>query len=136
MAAETSVVPPELVAGRRGRILVVDDEPMLCTVIERVLGADHDVTAVTSAKEALGKLIAGERFDLILCDLMMPEMTGMDLHARLHDMEPDQAARMVFMTGGAFTENAQAFLARLPNASIEKPFKSAKLRELVSRLLA
>jgi CheY-like chemotaxis protein len=121
---------------RRGRILVVDDEPMLCTVIERTLSADHDVTTVTSAKQALVQISNGERFDLILCDLMMPEMTGMDLHAKLQELVPDQAASMAFMTGGAFTENAQAFLARLPNASIEKPFKGAKLRELVKQLLA
>jgi CheY-like chemotaxis protein len=136
MAAETSIVPPSAAAGRRGRILVIDDEPMLCTVIKTVLGIDHDVTTVTSAKEALGQLGGGERFDLILCDLMMPEMTGMDLHSRLQELAPDQAAKLVFMTGGAFTENAQAFLARLPNESIGKPFKSAQLRELVSRLLA
>jgi CheY-like chemotaxis protein len=136
MAAESRVVPPDVVAGRRARILVIDDEPMLCTVIKTVLGIDHDVTTVTRAKEALGKTAGGERFDLILCDLMMPEMTGMDLHAMLAELAPDQAARMVFMTGGAFTESAQAFLARLPNESIEKPFKSAKLREVIARLLA
>jgi CheY-like chemotaxis protein len=136
MAAETSIVPPGAAAGRRGRILVIDDDPMLCVVIERILGVDHDVTTAASAKEALGKLSGGERFDLILCDLMMPEMTGMDLHARLLELAPDQAAKMVFMTGGAFTDNAQAFLARLPNASIGKPFKGAQLRELVQRLLA
>jgi CheY-like chemotaxis protein len=136
MAAETRAVPPDIAAGRRGCILVIDDESMLCTVIKTVLGIDHEVTTVTSAKEALGRISGGELFDLILCDLMMPEMTGMDLHARLQALAPDQAANMVFMTGGAFTENAQAFLARLPNASIEKPFKSAKLRQLVKQLLA
>lgn len=130
-----SLAMPKTAAGPRGRILVIDDEPMLCTVIDRILGIDHDVTTVTSAKEALGKL-GGERFDLILCDLMMPGMTGMDLHARLQELAPDQTAKLVFMTGGAFTENAQAFLAGLPNESIAKPFKSAKLRELVDRLLA
>jgi CheY-like chemotaxis protein len=119
----------------RGRVLVVDDESALCIVIDRTLSNDHDVTTATSATEALRRLSGGERFDLILCDLMMPGMTGMDLHARLRELAPDQAARMVFMTGGAFTENAQAFLTRQPNPSIEKPFKGAKLRELVSQLL-
>jgi CheY-like chemotaxis protein len=134
-ATEVGVVLPERVAGRRGRILAVDDEPMLCVVIERILRAEHDVTTVTSAKEALGKLDRGEQFDLILCDLMMPEMTGMDLHARLQQSAPDQAAKIIFMTGGAFTENTQTFLAQLTNESIEKPFKAAKLRELVHRFL-
>ena len=126
---------PERVAGRRGRILAVDDEPMLCVVIKKILGANHDVTTVASAKEALGKLSSGERFDRILCDLMMPEMTGMDLHARLQQSAPDQATKIMFMTGGAFTENTQAFLAQLTNVSIEKPFKAAKLREQVQRFL-
>ena len=134
-APEIGAVPPKVVAGRRGRILAVDDEPMLCAVIARILGADHDVTAVTGAKEALGKISSGERYDLILCDLMMPEMTGMDLHARLEQSAPDQAARMVFMTGGAFTENTQAFLAQVANESIEKPFKATGLRELVRLLI-
>jgi CheY-like chemotaxis protein len=136
MPAEINTIPPEIAAARRGRILVIDDEPMLCIVIERVLSIDHDVTTVGSAQEALGRLGNGERFDVILCDLMMPAMTGMDLHDMLQDLVPDQAARMVFMTGGAFTENAQAFLARLPNESIGKPFKGAQLRDLVHRLLA
>jgi hypothetical protein len=59
----------------------------------------------------------------------------MDLHAALLQSAPDQAGKLIFMTGGAFTENAQAFLARLPNESIEKPFKGARLREVVRRFL-
>jgi signal transduction histidine kinase len=133
--AETGGAPPEIVAGRRGRILAVDDEPMLCVVIERLLSAEHEVTTCSSAKEALRKIRNGERFDLILCDLMMPEMTGMDLHAALLQSAPDQAGKLIFMTGGAFTENAQAFLAEAPNESIEKPFKGAKLREVVRGFL-
>jgi signal transduction histidine kinase len=135
-AVETDVAPPPaIVAGRRGRILAVDDEPTLCVVIGKILGADHDVTTVTSAKEALRLLDDGARFDLILCDLMMPEMTGMDLYARLQQSAPDQVEKMVFMTGGAFTENTQAFLAQLTNEAIEKPFKMTRLRELVHRFL-
>jgi signal transduction histidine kinase len=132
---EMPAPPPEIAAGRRGRILVVDDERMLCIVIEKILGADHDVTAVTSAKEALRKFEGDERFDLILCDLMMPEMTGMELLSELRQLRPDQAEKVIFMTGGAFTESTQAFLAQASNESIEKPFKGIKLRELVQRHL-
>jgi CheY-like chemotaxis protein len=108
---------------------------MLCGVIKRLLGADHHVTTVTSAREGLSRLNGGERFDLILCDLMMPEMTGMDLYDELKQSAPDQAEKLMFMSGGAFTDDARAFLARSPNAVIDKPFKSAGLRQAVQRFL-
>lgn len=125
----------EIPVTRAGRILVIDDEEMLCGVIKRLLGADHHVTTVTSAKEGLSRLNGGERFDLILCDLMMPEMTGMDLYDELKQSAPDQAEKLMFMSGGAFTDDARAFLARSPNAVIDKPFKSAGLRQAVQRFL-
>ena len=115
--------------------MVVDDELMLCTTIERILAGEHEVTTVTAANDAFQRVIGGERFDVILCDMMMPEMTGMDLHRKLVVIAPDQAERMVFMTGGAFTENARQFLAQSTNPSIEKPFKAAKLRQTVRNLL-
>jgi signal transduction histidine kinase len=133
-AAEGATAAPEVVAVRRGRILAVDDEPMLCTVIKRIL-RDHDVTTVTSATAAIQSLDAGERYDLILCDLMMPEMSGMDFYARLQQIAPDQAWKIRFMTGGAFTEETQAFLAQFPSEPIEKPFSTAKLRAQVQRFL-
>ncbi|MEO8335286.1 MAG: response regulator, partial [bacterium] len=78
---------------------------------------------------------AGEKFDLILCDLMMPEMTGMDLHRELMVIAPDQANKMIFLTGGAFTAGARAFLAEPPKEYIEKPFESSNLRAIVQRYL-
>jgi CheY-like chemotaxis protein len=136
-AEVTTIAPSETepVRGRRGRVLVVDDEQLLCTTIQRVLEAEHAVTAVMAAKEALRLVSAGERYDLILCDLMMPEMTGMDLHRELLQVAPDQAQKLVFMTGGAFTDNARRFLAEVPNRSIEKPFKARRLRQMVQGLL-
>ena len=68
---------------------------------------------------------------MILCDLMMPELTGMDLHAELEKIAPDQASRMVFMTGGAFTPRAREFLERVPNARVEKPIDFQNLRVLL-----
>ena len=77
----------------------------------------------------------GELFDLILCDLMMPDMTGMDLHHELVQIAPEQANRMIFLTGGAFTPGARDFLATYPQEYIEKPFASANLRAIVRRYL-
>jgi len=133
-AAETTPASPQALSGRRGRILAVDDEQMLCTVIQRIL-RDHDVTTVTSATAAMHSLSSGERYDLILCDLMMPEMSGMEFYAQLQQVAPDQAGKLLFMTGGAFTEKTQAFLGQFSNKSIEKPFTTAKLRDAVQRFL-
>jgi PAS domain S-box-containing protein len=124
------------VATRRGRILVVDDEELVVRSVKRILSNDHDVVATVSAAEALALCTTGgEKFDLILCDLMMPDMTGMDLHHELSRLAPEQAGRMIFVTGGAFTEKARRFLSESPKESLEKPFYSANLRAIVARYL-
>jgi len=115
-------------------ILVVDDEPMVGRAITRMLAPPHHVVAVTSAAEAL-TLLATKRFDAILCDLRMPEMTGMTFHERLLAEAPDLAARIVFLTGGAFSSEASEFLASVPNPQLEKPFTLAQLRTAVATVL-
>jgi two-component system cell cycle sensor histidine kinase/response regulator CckA len=131
------VAPVEPLAntGRRGRILVVDDEEMVVRSVKRILSKEHDVVPMVSASEALALCANGERFDLILCDLMMPDMTGMDLHRELSLVAPDQASRMIFVTGGAFTAKARHFLSETPKEHLEKPFDSANLRAIVQRYL-
>ncbi|HWM87355.1 MAG TPA: response regulator, partial [Kofleriaceae bacterium] len=116
---------------RRGRILVVDDEKVVATTVKRVLGTDHEVKVLTSAQEALRRITGGERYDVILCDLMMPVMTGVELHYELARTAPDQAECMVFLTAGAFTPRARAFLDEVANPRLEKPFEVATLRALV-----
>lgn len=116
---------------RRGRVLVVDDDRMVTQAIRRSLRDGHDVETVTDARVALDRLKAGEPFDLILCDLMMPEMSGMDLYAELAKSAPRQAERVVFLTGGAFTKSARQFLESVDNRCVEKPFDLAELRALV-----
>ena len=128
-------VADAMASKHKGRILVVDDEPMLCATIERILSIEHDVIAVMSARQAIELIDHGERFDVILSDLMMPEMTGMDFHAALLRSAPDQAGKMVFMSGGAFSPNAFEFLDQISNPSIEKPFKSTALRQLMQSLM-
>ena len=130
----TAPVPAQP-ATRRGSILVVDDEEIVLRAVNRCLAKEHDVEISASAEGALALCRSGRKFDLILCDLMMPVMTGMDLHRELAQVAPDQADRMVFLTGGAFTPNGRAFLSEPPKENIEKPFDSANLRAIVRRYL-
>jgi PAS domain S-box-containing protein len=116
--------------GARARILIADDEPIVTRTLTRFLTRAHDVTVAASGREALDA-IAAARFDVILCDLMMPEMTGMDIHAALVERDPATADRMIFMTGGAFTARARAFLDAVSNARLEKPFTIATLEALI-----
>ena len=121
---------------RRGRILVVDDEPLVGKALMRVLGREHAVETVTRAREALDLIAAGERFDVILCDISMPEMTGIELHERLLATDLDQADRMIFISGGTFSEAARAFLERFAGRRFDKPFNNAELREGIRQWLA
>jgi signal transduction histidine kinase/ActR/RegA family two-component response regulator len=120
----------------RGKILVVDDEPLVGTVIQRALQAEHEIAAVTSARAALARLDAGETFDLVLSDLLMPEMSGMELHGEISRRDPALARRMVFLTGGAFTPSAREFLERESVRCVEKPFELEPFRALLARWLA
>jgi PAS domain S-box-containing protein len=120
---------------RRGRILIIDDEPIVGAAVKRLFSSDHDVTHVSSGEEALARFAAGERYDVILCDLMMPRMTGMQLHEELARTAADQAGRVVFITGGAFTPRAKKFLAEVPNAVLEKPFDYKLLLNTINEKL-
>lgn len=119
----------------RGKVLVVDDEPMLCATIERILSGEHDVTTLQSGKQALQLVERGDHFDLILSDVMMPQMTGIEFHQALLQIAPELADKVVFMTGGAFSAEASAFLDRFPHRTIDKPFKFTALRNLVQELI-
>jgi PAS domain S-box-containing protein len=120
--------------GRPGTVLVVDDEPAVGPVIRRVL-AHHHVTVVATAKAALDLFAAGQNFDVVLCDLMMPCMSGMDLYRELARLYPETALRVVFLTGGAFPPEGNAFLDRVANERMDKPFDTDKLRELISKFV-
>jgi PAS domain S-box-containing protein len=121
-------------ARRRARVLLIDDEPQLRQSLERHLSREHDVRSLASALEAQA-LLAGDRaFDAIVCDLMMPGMSGMEFHAWLTGAVPELAGRVVFISGGAFAPNAAEYLARVPNPRLDKPFELARLLALIDAL--
>lgn len=121
---------------RRARILVVDDELLLLESLERVLGRAHEVACASTAREALERLRAGERFDVILCDLMMPDVAGAEFYVELQRLDPTAAERVVFMTGGAFTPTASEFLDAVAAPRLLKPLDPAKLRETIEEVLS
>ena len=123
-----STVPPP----GRARILVVDDEPLVASLLGRLLSGEHDVTVATSAVQGLS-LVETTTYDAIVCDVMMPVMTGMDFYARLKESSPSLADRIVFITGGAFVPRVAEFLAHVPNPKLDKPLN---LKELLATLRA
>jgi PAS domain S-box-containing protein len=115
------------------RVLVVDDDEAVLRAIARLLRPENEVVAISDAREALRLLESGERFDLILCDLMMPNITGMELHGLVEARNPKTAERFVFITGGTIHQDVRTFLARVPNERIEKPFSKGTLRDIARR---
>ena len=134
MQALSHSTPVAATGARRGSVLIVDDEVLFAHSLRRLLAAEHDVTIASSGHEALAQIRAGARFDAILCDLMMPEMTGAELHASLGEVAPELTARMIFITGGAFSPASQAFLERVSNQCFEKPCDIGLLRGAIRAL--
>jgi PAS domain S-box-containing protein len=136
-AAAAPVDAHRKVERQRGRILVVDDEDMILRSIKRILeDEDHDVVCVENVRSALELIESGERFDVILSDMMMPNMTGVEFYEALLSQKPDLARRVVFISGGAISAKVDAFLKSVPNPRIEKPFKIATLRTVIQQFLA
>jgi len=131
VGAEERVVAPAPPPILRGRVLVIDDEPLLGRTLRLAFQEDHEVVVVTSGRDALELLASDAEFDLILCDLMMPDMNGMQVYERVLLERPSVADRLVFMTGGAYTAEARAFLDRHVDAQLEKPFDMARFESLL-----
>jgi two-component system cell cycle sensor histidine kinase/response regulator CckA len=126
---------PVQAQGRRLRILLVDDEPSVVRALQRAL-REHDLVVAFSGAEAIEVLDSGQEFDLIFCDLMMAQLSGMEVFDIVRRRFPDLIDRFIFMTGGAFTQQAKDFLGGVSNPVVEKPFDIRALRLLVSRRVA
>ncbi|MGB3049453.1 MAG: response regulator [Polyangiales bacterium] len=122
--------PPTATVGASATVVVIDDEPLVGRSIRRALRG-HEVEVFSSGKEAIARLCSDEPFDVVFCDLMMPEVSGMDVFRQVSKRRPELASRFVFMTGGAFTRQSRSFLKKTQLTCLEKPFELRQIRDLV-----
>jgi CheY-like chemotaxis protein len=127
-AAEAMAVEP---SGAGARILVVDDESAIAVALKKILEMEHDVTAVTTGEQALRLLLDGSNFDVILCDVLMPGTSGIDVYRQLESKKPEVAERMIFMTGAASMPRVAEFFRSIGNHHIDKPVDVPHLRRLI-----
>jgi PAS domain S-box-containing protein len=113
------------------RVLVVDDEPSIGAALGELLSPEHEVTSVRTARDALTLLLSDDGYDVIFCDVIMPQMSGIDLYRGLRADRPGLERRIVFMSGGAFTSSTAEFLASVDNRRVEKPFDVALIEKIV-----
>ncbi len=115
-------------------ILIIDDDPWVCQALGLVL-RHYDVTVMQEAGDALSCIRSGERFDAILCDIVMPNVDGPALYEALLAEVPDQASRVLFMTAGATTEEATDFIEAQRARILIKPFPPEDLRLEIASIL-
>jgi PAS domain S-box-containing protein len=116
---------------RRTRVLIVEDEPALALALERAIADLHDALVVPGGHEALGVLSRDDRFEVVLCDLMMPGMSGIELFDEIRARAPRLADRFVFLTGGTQTGRIRDFLSAAHRPWLEKPFDAQELRQIL-----
>jgi len=120
--------------GARRKVLLIDDEPSVGTAVRRLLRDVHEVESLQDAREALKRIASGVRYDAIVCDVMMPEMTGVQFFQELERSAPELARRTGLMTGGVFNHQAQAFIESRTVQLLYKPFERDSLRKFVDGL--
>jgi PAS domain S-box-containing protein len=129
-------VSPAVDLRRRRRVLVLDDEPLVASAMERALLAEWDVQSLTRATSLAERLARGERYDVVLCDLSLAEEDGVAVHRMLKRLDPALARRCGFLTGGSVPAAARAYCEAEEIERLEKPFEVLMLRALVARLAA
>jgi CheY-like chemotaxis protein len=118
----------------RARVLIIEDDALVARSLERLLRRTHDVTTLTSPERALSRLRAGEDYDVILVDLMMPDLPGHELVRRLEEERPELCDRICLCTGGPKSRESQELSASRRYPLIMKPFEPAVVRRVVAEL--
>jgi DNA-binding NtrC family response regulator len=122
----------DVASPRRPRVMILDDEQKVAEALGRALSDDYEVEIFSRPQAALDRLVAGERFDVVICDLVMPDMSGVDFCAAASRAAPSMAERFIFMTGGVPTLRTRYFLKGGASPCIEKPFEIDQLRALIT----
>jgi two-component system, cell cycle sensor histidine kinase and response regulator CckA len=117
---------------KRARVLVIDDEEILLKAYRRMLASQHDVVVARGGTSALELLRGDANFDVVLCDLMMPDVDGKSVYEALSLLSPGLAARVIFCSGGAYSSRLSDFVAALPNVTLDKPFTADALLQAVA----
>jgi CheY-like chemotaxis protein len=127
-------IPPPSSPGAGGSVLIVEDEVPLAQVLAQEVGRFHEVELAHGAEDALA-FFAKRRFDVVLCDLRMPGMSGESLYSLIEKRDPDQARAFVFMSGVGFVPEVEAFLTSSGRPVLQKPFEPAHLIEVISEVV-
>jgi CheY-like chemotaxis protein len=117
------------------RLLVIDDEPEIGKLFSRILKKKHEVTYEREAHAALERLKAGDRFDVIFCDLMMPRMSGTAFIAQVATLWPEELKRIVVITGGGLGEESRRFLEETTRTILYKPFLLSELESVITKTI-
>jgi PAS domain S-box-containing protein len=128
-------VPLPRVPASRGRLLFIDDERLVGAAFQRAFSREHDVVVVQSAADALERLLAGEAFDVIFCDVNMPVMTGVDLYEKIERLLPQLAKRIIMITGGGHDARGRGFIESAKRPVLEKPLDVDQVRALLAEML-
>jgi nitrogen-specific signal transduction histidine kinase len=118
----------------KSKVLIIDDERPVVTMLARFLESSYEVFHTTDPKEAL-VLLNKHRFDAILCDVMMPGMSGIELYEALREQSPGSERRMVFMTGGGLHPEVYEFLRNAERPKLEKPFDIQELKRILQQVV-
>jgi two-component system NtrC family sensor kinase len=135
MPHTTATVRAEKQLAQPRRVLVIDDDPEVRESLARIIGPPHIVEQSETGQAAREMLVGGADYDVIFCDLMMPDVTGMDLHEAVTARRPELRERMIFMSAGAFTPRAAEFFERVSARRIDKPFDPVRVRAFVESAL-
>ncbi|MEO0606154.1 MAG: response regulator, partial [Myxococcota bacterium] len=128
---EVTPPPPARAPEAVGRVLVVDDEPMIGRAVKRMLAPDYEVVVATTGAEGLERLTANPSWALVLLDLMMPGMGGVEVYEEIERQLPALVSKVVVVTGGIYTNQAHQFLERTSCATLRKPFDADDLHRAI-----
>jgi len=132
LEARRPELPSEVPDMARARLVVVDDEPLVGRSLRRALQDRHDVELHTDPRQALRRLLADAEPDAVICDIVMPDLTGIDLYERVRAERPGLASRFVFITGGTFTPRASEFVASTDRPVVRKPIDLGELGRAIA----